>query len=370
MPCNIPLPFCAILISLAISCHDTLAQLSPSPPQLVGERDRSFRFAGKVATLMQTQNGSYWLGSKEDGVCRFDGEEYTYFTIEDGLISNSVRHIHEGPNGDIWIDNRNGITRFNGNQFEKISKTGIPRVDILQQPIELSRSDLWFRDDRQLGVYRFDTRSQRLTFLSFNQPPLGLKKRFSRFFISDVTRLVNGRLWFGTLTQGAIGTDGKRVYRITSEDFGFKSESNGLHIRSALLDSKGTLWLGNNGVGVVTLKDGQFSRFSEMHNRLLPAKEFDANTNEYARAKNTGLQSVFAIEEDTRGNIWFGDRDSGAWRYDGRKLVNFRTVYKTNAMDELIWEIYCDRKGLLFFVLGNGEVRLFNGNSFDDFAGF
>jgi hypothetical protein len=28
--------------------------------------------------------------------------------------------------------------------------------------------------------------------------------------------------------------------------------------------------------------------------------------------------TFFAIEEDKEGNIWFGDRDTGAWKYDGK----------------------------------------------------
>ncbi|MEL7265721.1 MAG: two-component regulator propeller domain-containing protein [Planctomycetota bacterium] len=362
--------FLAIWISLAIACQDSHAQFSPIPKKRIGQSDSSFRFAGKVATILQARDGSYWIGSNEDGLCKFDGEQYTYFTTDDGLTSNSVRDIQESSNSDIWINNRDYVTKFDGNRFRKFLKPGVPRKNILEQPIALSQNDLWFSDDTRLGVYRFCSRRQRLTFLSFSQPSLGLKKRFSRFFISDTTRLVNGRIWFGTLTQGAVGTDGNRFFRITNEDIGFSSERLGLHIRSALLDSKGTLWLGNNGAGVVTLKNGRLSHFSEAHKRLLPIQVFDANTNEYSRSKNTGLQSVFAIEEDSDGNIWFGDRDSGAWRYDGKKLVNFNAIYKTSSMGELITEIYCDRKGLLYFVLGTGEVRTFNDNSFNDFNGF
>jgi hypothetical protein len=32
--------------------------------------------------------------------------------------------------------------------------------------------------------------------------------------------------------------------------------------------------------------------------------------------------TFFAIEEDSEGNIWFGDRDTGAWRYDGKTVMS------------------------------------------------
>ncbi len=35
------------------------------------------------------------------------------------------------------------------------------------------------------------------------------------------------------------------------------------------------------------------------------------------------LEHAFAIEEDGEGNIWFGDRDTGAWKYDGKTIKNY-----------------------------------------------
>lgn len=35
------------------------------------------------------------------------------------------------------------------------------------------------------------------------------------------------------------------------------------------------------------------------------------------------LEQVFTIEEDRQGNIWFGDRDAGIWKYDGENMLNY-----------------------------------------------
>ncbi|MFD2200919.1 two-component regulator propeller domain-containing protein [Shivajiella indica] len=49
----------------------------------------------------------------------------------------------------------------------------------------------------------------------------------------------------------------------------------------------------------------------------------EANIKSQQFSRNTGLQAVFAMEEDSEGNIWFGDRDSGAWKYGGITLTNY-----------------------------------------------
>ena len=75
------------------------------------------------------------------------------------------------------------------------------------------------------------------------------------------------------------------------------------------------------------------------------------------------MQSVFAIEEDSEGNIWFGDRDSGAWKYDGKTLTNY--TIDSELPKSMIWTIYKDNSSHLLFGMSNGGVYKFNGKSFE-----
>ena len=75
------------------------------------------------------------------------------------------------------------------------------------------------------------------------------------------------------------------------------------------------------------------------------------------------LEHIFAIAEDIHGNIWFGDRDTGAWKYDGEKVVNYGG--KDGLPVTHIWQIYSSKSGELWFALANGSVYRFNGISFD-----
>lgn len=172
----------------------------------------------------------------------------------------------------------------------------------------------------------------------------------------------NNMLWISTFA-GGFGYNGQQLTPINDETLGLTEKSYTMHVRSILEDSKGRLWIGNNGIGVMLKEGDSITHFSREQGKLMPMKEFEAHTQQKQFAKSTGLQSVFAMEEDRDGNIWFGDRDTGAWKYDGQTLTNY--MVDKSLTSQMIWDIYEDSdKNLLFGMLAGGVYR-FNGKSFD-----
>src|SRR5262245_45150472 len=57
-----------------------------------------------VRSILEDSKGNYWFGSWNEGVCRFDGKNLTYFTVEDGLSDNQIRSIQEARNGVVWFE--------------------------------------------------------------------------------------------------------------------------------------------------------------------------------------------------------------------------------------------------------------------------
>lgn len=75
------------------------------------------------------------------------------------------------------------------------------------------------------------------------------------------------------------------------------------------------------------------------------------------------LEHVFAIKEDAKGNIWFGDRDTGAWKFDGKTITNYSI--DDNLSTQMIWDIHQDNSGNLLFGMADSGVYKFSGKSFD-----
>ena len=73
--------------------------------------------AERVTDILQTQDGTIWVGSNGYGFYRTVREEngkYSFkaYTTNEGLASNSVRGLEEDKEGRIWITTTNGLSRF------------------------------------------------------------------------------------------------------------------------------------------------------------------------------------------------------------------------------------------------------------------
>lgn len=56
--------------------------------------------------------GEVWVGTDYGGLYRFDGQNWTYFGVEDGMVSNNVQDIFITPDGTIWAAGSYGLNRY------------------------------------------------------------------------------------------------------------------------------------------------------------------------------------------------------------------------------------------------------------------
>jgi hypothetical protein len=208
-----------------------------------------------VRSILEDSKGNYWFGSWNEGVCRFDGKSLTYFTVEDGLSDNQIRSIHEDRNGVVWFEGGFGISGFDGERIITPTNRSYTSKDDWQ----LRAGDLWFKEDgragateleAQPGVYRYDGKT--FTYLAYPVP--ADRARVSAYATTAIAKGKSGRLWFATYTA-VFGYDGESFTIIDDKSLGLNEGTGRLHVRCVLEDSKGKLWIGNNGIGVI-LHDG------------------------------------------------------------------------------------------------------------------
>lgn len=125
-----------------------------------------------------------------------------------------------------------------------------------------------------------------------------------------------------------------------------------------MADSKGRIWIGNNGIGVLLMENEKAINFSDKNGLI---NTFSSKNGNLSPAGT--LEHVFVIEEDSEGNIWFGDRDTGVWKYDGKNMTNY--TIDSRLSKPMIWSIYKDNRNNLLFGMASGGVYIFNGKSFD-----
>jgi ligand-binding sensor domain-containing protein len=99
------------------------------------------------------------------------------------------------------------------------------------------------------------------------------------------------------------------------------------YIRSIFQDSKGNLWFGTIGEGVV---------------------RYDVHTLTYFSSPDGFLNNtVYAINEDKNGNMWFGT-DQGVYKYDGQTFKNYQQKDGLRHIDISRKGILVDRSGTVW----------------------
>ncbi len=71
-----------------------------------------------IVALEVDRDGIVWVGTWGGGLARFDGKNFTNYTVRDGLPSNHVFMLHEDDNETLWIGTSNGIVQFDDEGFQ------------------------------------------------------------------------------------------------------------------------------------------------------------------------------------------------------------------------------------------------------------
>ncbi|MFA9215229.1 MAG: two-component regulator propeller domain-containing protein, partial [Candidatus Methylacidiphilales bacterium] len=338
---KIKLIYLILLLTLSFSCVEKkLVENKTIKPELVvTSKTDTLKFTSGILAIFQDSRGNYWLGSHKEGVSFYNGKSFKYFTTTEGLSDNQIRSIQEDENGKIWIGTAKGISVYDKGKFTNYPpKNNNPIFDWNE-----TNGDLWFYSWEEDGINRFD--GINMNYLIFPKP-----KNINpdnTFGVTDISKDKDGKVWIATYAA-LFNYDGKMVNIFDNEKLNLK-DNELLHIRSVLADSKGRIWIGNNGIGVLLMKGNSIINFSEKNDLIHPT-----STRRGDKSKPGTLEHTFAIEEDSDGNIWFADIFTGAWKYDGKILTNYSISDKISK--PMIWTIYKDSKNNLLFGMADGTI--------------
>ena len=353
-------------MTLNFSCAEkqtTIKEIA-QPELIVAPKTDTLKFTSGIRSIFQDSKGNYWFGSLQEGVAVYNGKSFNYFTSNDGLSDNQIHSIQEDKEGVIWFDTQTGVNSYDGtkisNHTKAVNKNSqnvfpIKSNDTKKNEWMKSVHDLWFEAGNKAGVHRYD--GQKLHYLDL---PLqkNLNPYDNLFAVTDISKGKNNMIWFSTYA-GVFGYNGSDFTIINDETLGYDREIELLHIRSILEDTKGRLWLGNNGIGVLLKEGDSIVNFSEKLGLIHPNSK---RSGEQKSPQGT-LEHVFVIAEDNNGNIWFGDRDAGIWKFDGEKLDNYTN--KDGLANDFVLSIYEDRNSELWFGMADGSIYKFNGKTFE-----
>jgi signal transduction histidine kinase/ligand-binding sensor domain-containing protein len=349
--------------------------------------------------------GALWLGVEDGGVIRYQNGEFTSFTTENGLPSNTVLNVQSGPaestliatnmgavwwhNGRIvpyqwgppntemklylgrsgthWMTDKNGLHRRDQNgQTTDYALPSDPRFLTNSRLLETQTGTLWIAPPRH-GVFKL--KDGLLTDYT---------QRFKLTSPATIVKMledVDGSVWFATVSSGLL-----HLNHDAAETFTTYTTADGLssnNTRGLLRDREGILWIGTDGGGLNRLTRQFIAGYSEAqglagniahtvladrtgniwvgtHNGL--SKITNGVITNYQRTETAGglpLRGLQSLHEDHSGRLWLGG-------FDG--LCSFKDgVFSTALRDFNVWAIHEDRQGILWVGTHFGLVEFKDG---------
>lgn len=250
-----------------------------------------------VMGILQDAKGFMWF-STWDGLCKFDGYDFTTFKIQSGddypMRSNRMDFLHEDAFGKIWVQSYDN------------------------------------------EAHRFDPKTERFTSI---RSISGYENLI--FNVAEIAPVRSGRVWLLSHKNGAIC--------VTDSNFSvefFNKENNKLlsnNILSVYEDNSQNTWiLTENGLTNLQNKNAKINYF------------FSENSG------NAATQAFFTVCE-TDSELWFGSSKGNVWRYNKKsgqfKLVDFQCVsdiFQIRQIDAENMLVVSSADGFFIFNTQNG----------------
>ena len=199
---------------------------------------------GEIYGMVQDRNRHYWFASNLGGIVRYDGQEYTHWTRENGLPRGLILSMKEFKDGSIWAGMTNKMIEWNGSewvvhQLDKYKKMNA--LSIAQGP----DGAIWIGSSS--GLHRFVDGDYNDYSTSTGTEGLVIKKLLWK---SD-------SLWITTKGKGIM------CFKLTKDNelvkMGHWSGEDGLEsdfIHDMVIDRKGQIWA-SSMKGLISIKIGE-----------------------------------------------------------------------------------------------------------------
>ncbi len=261
-----------------------------------------------IFTINKDKKGTYWFGTNNGGLSRYDGMTWKTYLPSDGLADFWVYGMDFAEDGTMWIATWNGVSHFDGENFHNYN-TGDGLADRWVYALSIdAKGALWFGTEG--GVSRLEGSGQWTSW--GHRDGLGAANKY------DLQKSSN--TGFGTRLGKKEAGDYKHGHNLSVLDTGGNETYNENYVFSMAIDRSGNKWFGTWGGGASRFDGEQWRNF----------------TTDEGLAGNI----VYAVMVDPHdGALWFGT-NHGVSRFDGEDWMTLTT--QEGLADDNVYAIAID----------------------------
>ena len=270
-----------------------------------------------VLNITRDSRGFLWFCTR-DGLCKFDGYQFTTYRKEQGLPHPQVNDLIESRDGTYWVaTNGGGVCRFNpaerapansASRFKVYSLEYNTASNIVNCVCEDREGRIWAGTD--WGLFYFDPARDR--FIAA---------------LSDAVEVYSllvdrqGELWMGVGNQlWRRSPDGQLIRYL------FQVGSNLGRIFALLEDDKGKLWAGSWHAGLFEL----VPKLLPLQNGVLEAGKTTGFFHHYTATDGTLIGGIQDLHQSADGHLWIATSPDlrtllggGLLEFDGKRFRRY-----------------------------------------------
>lgn len=294
-------------------------------------KDRIVEIADLSSTLEQgisdfvefpKNSGEYFIGTVGEGVLHYKDGRYSNYSAEDGLKSRYTWKFYVDRENNLWVTSYHGLSIWNGSGFNPVdlehSNAGLQLNGVLQD----TDGNYWIGSLGD-GLFKF-----RKSIIS----NIGLEDGLKNNQMLSLTTLNNDNYLFATNCGGVYtyDPDTKKLDQPPISPLLINQ-----CIWSVFQDSKNRIWFGSKILH-------RSNSLSELGITFNEEQGFD------------GID-VFAISEDSKGNIWIGALN-GVFKYDGSSFKKFSVSDGLSYNDTRV--IFEDKENVIWVGTSRGLNKI------------
>jgi ligand-binding sensor domain-containing protein len=169
--------------------------------------------SSSIRLLLEDKTGKLWFGAQGENMFVYDNEAFTVLKKEDGKAFKNVWSIIEDRKGNIWFGDVDGLWRYDGTRYTKVSQRGAYAI------IEDRKGNIWTTGDAN----PLDGPDNLWSLSRYDQKSLYDKEATVTEIVSGQRGLLglleanDGSIWFGSYS-GVHRYDGKTITDFKSKE--------------------------------------------------------------------------------------------------------------------------------------------------------